>query len=74
MATMRRVISVNNVSSSLSSAWPPWPLGYDWFELPAFGRRHVIAGIPLGRGIRGQAPHDLVAQSAVEVQAELDLG
>ena len=43
-------------------------------QAPALGRRHEIAGKRLGRDVRGQAPHDLVAQAAVEVQVELDFG
>ena len=43
-------------------------------QAPALGRRHEVAGKRLGRDVRGQAPHDLVAQAAVEVQVELDFG
>ena len=43
-------------------------------QAPALRRRNEIAGKRLGRDVRGQAPHDLVAQAAVEVQVQLDFG
>ena len=43
-------------------------------QAPALGRRDEVAGKRLGRDVRGEAPHDLVAQAAVEVQVELDFG
>ena len=43
-------------------------------QAPALRRRHEVAGKRLGRDVRGQAPHDVVAQAAVEVQVELDFG
>ena len=43
-------------------------------QAAALGRRNEVAGKRLGRDVRGQAPHDVVAQAAVEVQVELDFG